>query len=47
MEKLKARAARFGTNVAPVLTSIEDDAKKKQREKKFGGVPVTSMSMEV
>lgn len=47
MEKLKARAARFGSTVAPALTSIEDDAKKKQREKKFGAIPVTSMSMEV
>ena len=47
MEKLKARAARFGGNVAPAMTSIEDDTKKKQREKKFGTVPVTSMSMEV
>lgn len=47
MEKFKARAKRFGSNVAPALTSIEDDAKKKQREKKFGTVPVTSMSMEV
>ena len=43
MEKLKARAARFGGNVAPAMTSIEDDTKKKQREKKFGTVPVTSM----
>jgi len=47
MEKLKARAARFGTSVAPALTSVEDDAKKKQREKKFGSVPVTSMTAEV
>lgn len=47
MEKLKARATRFGTSVAPALTSVEDEAKKKQREKKFGTVPVTSMNMEV
>ena len=47
MEKLKARAARFGSSVAPALTSIEDDAKKKERAKKFGAVPVTSMSAEV
>lgn len=47
MDKLKARAARFGSSVAPALTSIEDDAKKKERTKKFGSVPVTSMSMEV
>ena len=47
MEKFKARAARFGGNVASSMTSIEDDAKKKQREKKFGSVPVTSLTMEV
>ena len=47
MEKLKARAARFGSSVAPALTSIEDDAKKKERAQKFGAVPVTSMSAEV
>ena len=47
MEKLKARSARFGSSVAPALTSIDDDAKKKERAKKFGAVPVTSMTMEV
>ena len=47
MEKFKARAARFGSSVAPALTSIEDDAKRKERAKKFGAVPVTSMSAEV
>jgi len=47
MEKLKARAARFGSSVAPALTSLEDDAKKQQREQKFGAVPVTSLTSEV
>ena len=41
MEKLKAKAADLG------CSSFEDDAKKKQWEKKFGTVPVTSMTMEV
>ena len=47
MEKLKARSARFGSSVAPALTSVEDDEKKKERAKKFGAIPVTSLSMEV
>ena len=47
MEKLKARAARFGSSVSPALTSLEDDAKKQQREQKFGAVPVTSLNSEV
>ena len=47
MEKLKARAARFGSSVSPAMTSLEDDAKKQQREQRFGAVPVSSLSMEV
>jgi len=47
MEKLKARAARFGSSVSPAITSLEDDVKKQQREQRFGAVPVTSLTLEV
>ena len=46
MEKMKKRAERFGTSVAPSLSRAEDDEKKQKRKERFS-LGTTDLSVEV
>ena len=46
LEKMKKRAERFGSNVAPSLTAVEDNDKKRKRMERFG-LTATDLSVEV
>ena len=43
---MKKRAERFGLNVAPSLTRVEEDEKRLKRKERFG-LTATDLSLEV
>lgn len=46
LKKMQKRAERFGMNVAPSLTQVEDNEKKQKRRERFG-LATTDLGMEV